>query len=174
MAQRTRTSVASLLVLASALVVLLAAAACIAPETSRDTGAAESDPAPSAVTLAAGPIAAPASDADAVVLFPRGPDGELTALDLVLRIAEETGAEFVLDDACRRHLGSAKAMLCGTHVVRRSELIAWIEAILSVNGVALVPTEGGPPNGRPRWTCVDRRAPAVRPRDAAPAGPSGS
>ena len=159
MAQRARTSVACLLRPASVLVVTLAAGACAAPAVPAapaDMSAARSDLAPSSVTPATESSAAPASGADAVVLFPGRLTNDMTVLDVVAEVAEEAGVEFVMDDACRRRLASAKVILCFTHAVRRAELCEWLESVLRIGGVALVSTAGSPPDGRPQWICVDR------------------
>jgi hypothetical protein len=91
-------------------------------------------------------------------------------LELLCEIAEKSGAELVLDDACRRRLEETKVFVCGVHRVRRSELVEWLTAVLSFGDVTLVPVEAGSTGARPRWTCIDRRPEAVRPRAAGPDG----
>ena len=100
----------------------------------------------------------------------RGGTKQRYMLELLCEIAEEFGAELVLDDACRRRLEETKVFICGVHRVRRSELVEWLTAVLSFGDVALVPLEAGSTDARPRWACIDRRSAAVRPRAAGPDG----
>lgn len=92
-----------------------------------------------------------------IVQLRRASDASASMLDLVTVIADEVDAELVLDDACRARLAEMPIFICGENRVRRSELSEWLSAVLALGDVALVPFEGEPEGGRPRWDLVDRR-----------------
>jgi hypothetical protein len=86
-------------------------------------------------------------------------DGVWTVAELLDMISRTTGRP-ILYETSRARLEHMKMSICSVHVVRESELLEWLQAVLSFQKLAVVPVGPNSPGGSDQWLVVDQADPS--------------